>query len=265
MHGVLDVADLADLVPDVQERTTFACGPAGLLEALGAHHAERGIPLLTEQFRVATVVAGEGGTISFDRSGTTVEADGSTPILDAAEDAGVLMPSGCRMGICYGCVLPMREGAVRDLRTGEVTTAVREGTASSRPASTLPPAACHRPLTTERLTDHRPTEGDPMTVLQKKPTSPIDHLTPEDIEQIGVELDAIRQSSHRHRGAERRGVHPQGDRHPAQARARQPRRPAVLAVPAGLVGRYGRPLGRQDPREHGDRPQRHARPVGLDA
>jgi hypothetical protein len=27
------------------------------------------------------------------------------------------------MGICYGCVLPMREGAVRDLRTGEITTA----------------------------------------------------------------------------------------------------------------------------------------------
>ncbi len=38
VHGVLDVADLADLVPDLQERTTFACGPAGLLDALGAHH-----------------------------------------------------------------------------------------------------------------------------------------------------------------------------------------------------------------------------------
>ncbi len=33
-----------------------------------------------------------------------------------------------------------------------------------------------------------------MTVLQKKTTSPIAHLTPEDVEQIGVELDAIRQS-----------------------------------------------------------------------
>ena len=61
--------------------------------------------------------------MTFARSGTTVEADGATPILDAAEAAGVLMPSGCRMGICFGCVLPMREGAVRDLRTGEITTA----------------------------------------------------------------------------------------------------------------------------------------------
>jgi linoleoyl-CoA desaturase len=33
-----------------------------------------------------------------------------------------------------------------------------------------------------------------MTVLQKKTNNPIAHLTPEDIEQIGVELDAIRQS-----------------------------------------------------------------------
>jgi stearoyl-CoA 9-desaturase NADPH oxidoreductase len=68
-------------------------------------------------------VTGEGGTVSFTTSGATLEADGATPILDAAEEAGVLMPSGCRMGICYGCVLPLREGAVRDLRNGELTVA----------------------------------------------------------------------------------------------------------------------------------------------
>jgi len=37
-------------------------------------------------------------------------------------------------------------------------------------------------------------EGDNMTVLQKQTDNPIAHLTPEDIEQIGVELDAIRAS-----------------------------------------------------------------------
>ena len=52
-----------------------------------------------------------------------VDAPGDKPILDVAESAGVLMPSGCRMGICFGCVLPMREGSVRDLRNGDVTTA----------------------------------------------------------------------------------------------------------------------------------------------
>ena len=53
----------------------------------------------------------------------SVDAAGDQPLLDAGEAAGVLMPSGCRMGICFGCVLPLREGAVRDLRTGDITTA----------------------------------------------------------------------------------------------------------------------------------------------
>jgi stearoyl-CoA 9-desaturase NADPH oxidoreductase len=123
--GLLDAAALAELVPDLAERSTWACGPVGLLEALEEHWAAAGIPdqLYTERFRPRVLVTGEGGTVSFGKSGRSLEVDGATPILDAAEEAGLLMPSGCRMGICYGCVLPLREGAVRDLRTGEVTTA----------------------------------------------------------------------------------------------------------------------------------------------
>jgi ferredoxin-NADP reductase len=123
-HGILDLDDLEALVPDLDERTTFACGPGGLLDALDKHHTDRGLPLYVEQFRVSTVVAGEGGTVAFDKTGALVACDGARPILEQAEDAGVLMPSGCRMGICYQCVLPMRQGVVRDLRTGELTTAV---------------------------------------------------------------------------------------------------------------------------------------------
>jgi ferredoxin-NADP reductase len=122
-HGILDVAQLETLVPDLTERLTYACGPAGLLDALEKHHAERGLPLTTERFRSQLVESGEGGVVTFT-SGTVVEADGATPILDAAESAGVLMPSGCRMGICMGCVIPLKEGAVRDLRNGAITTAV---------------------------------------------------------------------------------------------------------------------------------------------
>jgi ferredoxin-NADP reductase len=129
-HGVLDLADLDDLVPDLAERTTFACGPGGLLDAITSHHQERGLELFTEQFRVTALVAGEGGTVTFDQAGVDVECDGGRPILEQAEDAGLLMPSGCRMGICYQCVLPMREGVVRDLRTGELTTAVPGETGS---------------------------------------------------------------------------------------------------------------------------------------
>ncbi|MCW2634103.1 MAG: Oxidoreductase FAD-binding domain protein [Blastococcus sp.] len=123
--GMLDAAAIAELVPDLAERATWACGPVGMLEALETHWETAGIAdrLYTERFRPTVLVTGEGGTVRFAKSGTTLEADGATPILDAAEDAGLLMPSGCRMGICYGCVLPLREGAVRDLRNGEITTA----------------------------------------------------------------------------------------------------------------------------------------------
>ena len=125
VDGMLDAAGIAALVPDLADRATWACGPVGMLEALEAHWETAGLAdrLYTERFRPTVLVTGEGGTVSFARSGTTLEADGATPILDAAEDAGLLMPSGCRMGICYGCVLPLREGAVRDLRNGEITTA----------------------------------------------------------------------------------------------------------------------------------------------
>lgn len=124
-HGILQMAQLAELVPDFAERETWVCGPTGLLDAVEAHWTAHGVidRLHTERFRPTIVVAGEGGTVTFKNSDVTVESDAATPILTTGEAAGVLMPFGCRMGICMGCVVPLREGAVRDLRTGELTTA----------------------------------------------------------------------------------------------------------------------------------------------
>ncbi|MGR6319094.1 ferredoxin reductase [Micromonospora soli] len=124
--GLLGVHELDDLVPDHTERETWACGPVGLLDAAEEHWAARGVAerLHTERFRPTVISPGEGGTVTFTGAGVSVEADGATPILDAGENAGVLMPSGCRMGICFGCVVPLRQGAVRDLRNGDLTTAV---------------------------------------------------------------------------------------------------------------------------------------------
>ncbi len=123
--GRLDVPALAALVPDLPERETWACGPAGLLDAVEERWAELGLSdlLHTERFRTELAAPGDGGTVRFN-GGDPVAVDGATPLLDAGEQAGLLMPSGCRMGICYSCVLPLREGTVRDLRSGDVTTAV---------------------------------------------------------------------------------------------------------------------------------------------
>ena len=116
---------LTALVPDLAERHTWACGPAALLDALEQHYAAAGISerLHTERFQAAVITTGVGGSVTFTRSGTTVDSDRATSLLDAGENAGMLMPSGCRMGVCFGCVVPLRQGAVRDLRNGDLTCA----------------------------------------------------------------------------------------------------------------------------------------------
>jgi ferredoxin-NADP reductase len=123
--GRLDVATLERLVDDIAERHTWACGPSGLLDDIENHWAAQGIAatLHTERFRTTVIAAGEGGTVTFSSTGTTVESTGSETLLEAGEAAGVLMPSGCRMGICFGCVAALRQGAVRDIRNGDITTA----------------------------------------------------------------------------------------------------------------------------------------------
>ena len=53
---------------------------------------------------------------------TDVEAtcDVGVSILVGGEEAGALLPFGCRMGICHTCKGKLRSGSVRDLRTGEL-------------------------------------------------------------------------------------------------------------------------------------------------
>ena len=129
VHGLFDVAGLRLLVPDWAEREAWACGPAGLLDALTVHHEAAGIELNLERFRPVVAAAGaegSGGTVTFTVSDRTVEADGSTPLLVAGESAGALLPNGCRMGICHTCVGRLRSGQVRDLRTGELCDAEGE-------------------------------------------------------------------------------------------------------------------------------------------
>ncbi|MFC4947941.1 ferredoxin reductase [Pseudonocardia sp. GCM10023141] len=118
-EGRLDLADLDALVPDRRDRETYVCGPDALLTAAEELWADHGDRLHLERFTPPVRSAGgTGGTVRY--GDTTVDVDASASLLEAGEDAGVLMPSGCRMGICFGCVLPLRDGQVRDLRTGRV-------------------------------------------------------------------------------------------------------------------------------------------------
>jgi stearoyl-CoA 9-desaturase NADPH oxidoreductase len=114
---------LQRVCPDWREREAWVCGPNAMLDEATRTWAEAGLSdsLHLERFG-ATFVGGdaEGGTVHFAASGITAEVDGATTLMQAGERAGILMPFGCRMGICHTCVVTLDSGRVRDLRNGTV-------------------------------------------------------------------------------------------------------------------------------------------------
>ncbi len=120
--GHLDfAADLDDIVPDWQDRPTWACGPPAMLDAIESRWADADVRenLHMERFVIArTDKGGEGGTVTFAISDKSVDVDGATSLLEAGEQVGIQMPFGCRMGICQSCVLPLEAGHIRDFRSG---------------------------------------------------------------------------------------------------------------------------------------------------
>lgn len=126
-EGRLQPQDLTALVPDLEFRQTWVCGPGDLIDGVIDLYETNGWqPPHHERFRSTALVTGNGGAVRFARTQADVEVSGEVSLLEAGESAGVLLPSGCRMGVCYGCVTPLASGSVRDLRDGNVTTVVEE-------------------------------------------------------------------------------------------------------------------------------------------
>jgi ferredoxin-NADP reductase len=116
----LSPALLGRLVPDFAEVPTWVCGPAGLIESAQAAYGDSDA-LAVEYFQPPRDSGVAGGAITFECSGRSVTNDGGV-LLDQAEAAGLRPSSGCRMGICFSCVATKREGTVRNVLTGEVSS-----------------------------------------------------------------------------------------------------------------------------------------------
>jgi ferredoxin-NADP reductase len=130
-RGRLDLTSPADIeasCPDWRERAAYACGPADFLDAATelwertASDTDESGHLTIERFAPVLLpgTGGKGGRVTFEKSDKEIDVDGDVPLLEAGEECGVVMPSGCRMGICRSCLTPLVAGKVRDLRTGEV-------------------------------------------------------------------------------------------------------------------------------------------------
>jgi ferredoxin-NADP reductase len=124
--GVLPVADIATVCPDWTERQAWVCGPGTMLDDAAEHWQAAGVldRLHVERFRSALAPldphAPAGGTVRF--GDVAVQVGNDTTLLDAGERAGVILPSGCRSGICHSCVVPLLAGTVRDVRDGSLTS-----------------------------------------------------------------------------------------------------------------------------------------------
>jgi stearoyl-CoA 9-desaturase NADPH oxidoreductase len=121
LHGRFDETQLAEIAPWYAEAETYLCGPPGLMAAVRAHYAAKGIEeqLHTEQFTpVGAPVDGDAtGQVRF--GDTVVENSGAT-LLEQAEAAGLNPEYGCRMGICFTCTKIKTSGCTRNVRTGDI-------------------------------------------------------------------------------------------------------------------------------------------------
>ena len=138
-RGRLNPALLAAICPDFAERTAFVCGPAGFMSSTKDLLKAEGFPMenyFEESFggpvvsmatmpeaklsELATEAISQSvsssvvlePSVEFAVSGKVACGDESDTLLDMAEQAGVSMVSGCRMGSCGACKHQLVSGEV---------------------------------------------------------------------------------------------------------------------------------------------------------
>ncbi|MEL6813564.1 MAG: 2Fe-2S iron-sulfur cluster-binding protein [Cyanobacteria bacterium J06598_3] len=144
-RGRLNPALLQAICPDFTNRTTFVCGPAGFMESTKALLQAQNFPMenyYEESFGGPPTPSSKPNStqtsktppipplptphsptpnspsphsppaVEFTASGKTIPCDDTETLLDAAEQAGITLPSGCRMGSCGACKHQIADGEV---------------------------------------------------------------------------------------------------------------------------------------------------------
>lgn len=122
-HGRFSPEHLEDALRGQLPDRVYLCGPGGMVEAVTAELDRRGLSdrLVCEYFALPSADAEPDAEaeISFRKSGVTALSRKAS-ILEAAEEAGLKLRHGCRIGICHTCTCTKVEGAVRNRVTGAV-------------------------------------------------------------------------------------------------------------------------------------------------
>ena len=118
------------IAPDHASAETYVCGPPGLIESARSIWTEDSIEQLLhlESFLPPSLALPSDraeGSVSFAKARERVPNSGRS-LLEQAEQAGLGPQFGCRMGICHTCTCRKTTGSVRNLVTGEVSSAEEE-------------------------------------------------------------------------------------------------------------------------------------------
>lgn len=111
---------LESLVPDFQQRQTYACGANAMMQSINQIYQDLNITarLKQEYFQIAVDESLEAQPIVFLRSQQEFEARSN--LLESAEHAGLKPTHGCRMGICNTCTCTKVSGSTKNILTGEI-------------------------------------------------------------------------------------------------------------------------------------------------
>jgi ferredoxin-NADP reductase len=130
LQGYFSEAHLDAIGADIANSAAYVCGPATLIIAVEQHwnNTAYRARLTLERFQTVKLAVAsdrEGQPVLFADSGVTTTAPGRT-LLETAEGAGLSPMHGCRQGICRTCTCRKLSGQVRDIRTGEISSAGEE-------------------------------------------------------------------------------------------------------------------------------------------
>jgi ferredoxin-NADP reductase len=110
LAGALDADRVIGALGERAVDEWFLCGPRPMMDGLTAMLDRSGVPagrVHLERFEyaeaAATAIPTAPATLVFAASAVTATAPAGTTILEAAEKAGIALPSSCRMGGCGAC------------------------------------------------------------------------------------------------------------------------------------------------------------------
>lgn len=115
---------LETIVPDLNQRVAYACGPAGFVELARTLTQEQAKDFYGEAFSLPVITDDNAAQVNIhlSKSNRTIRVASGQPLLAALEAQGLKPESGCRMGICNTCVCTKQAGTTEHILTQERDT-----------------------------------------------------------------------------------------------------------------------------------------------